>query len=261
MTITERLQTYMTHKGLNPNQVTVEAGLSIGLIGKSIKNNRGLNSDTIEKILYTFQDLNPEWFIIETGEMLKTKNKKNVTDNNSNINSNIFSNKPNVKEMLPFENDILSISEPSSEYGKVMRKLKFAEGIDISTDTGAPFYELPVSAGKVNELVDMPERPTGYINMPGINCDAFFPITGASFEPFIRAGDIIGINFIDRWENMDPDCIYLIITHDQRMIKRLMDHPTDSTLLVCMSPNYKEFNIDKFTIRYIHKVTFCGRPV
>lgn len=49
MTITERLQSYMTYKGLNPNKITVEAGLSVGLIGRAIKNNSGLNSDTIEK--------------------------------------------------------------------------------------------------------------------------------------------------------------------------------------------------------------------
>ena len=56
MTITERLQNYMTYKGLNPNKITVEAGLSVGLIGRAIKNNSGLNSDTIEKILYTYTD-------------------------------------------------------------------------------------------------------------------------------------------------------------------------------------------------------------
>lgn len=49
MAITDRLQNYMSFKGLNPNKITVEAGLSVGLIAKSSKNNRGLNSDTIEK--------------------------------------------------------------------------------------------------------------------------------------------------------------------------------------------------------------------
>lgn len=190
----------------------------------------------------------------------ETKSETLVINQNDNLNDNFFDNKPKVKNKLSLEADAISISNANTEYGKVMRKLKFAEGINV-TDHGAPFYDLPVSAGRVHELVEMQENPTGYINMPGVNCDAFFPITGASFEPYIRAGDIIGINFIDKWENLDPDCIYLIITYDQRMLKRLMAHPTESTLLVCISPNYKEFNIDKFTIRYIHKVTFCGRPV
>ncbi|WP_053328566.1 XRE family transcriptional regulator [Chryseobacterium gallinarum] len=190
----------------------------------------------------------------------ETKSENLVIIENDNNNDNLFDNKPKVKSKLSIDGEVIGINEYNSEYIEVMRKLKFADSISI-TDHGAPFYELPVSAGRVHELIDMQERPTGYINLPGINCDAFFPITGASFEPFIRAGDIIGINFIDKWENLDPDCIYLIITYDQRMIKRLMNHPTDSTLLICVSPNYKEFNIDKFTIRYIHKVTFCGRSI
>ncbi|AYZ12921.1 LexA family transcriptional regulator [Chryseobacterium arthrosphaerae] len=189
----------------------------------------------------------------------ETKNENLVINKNDNNNDNFFDIKPKVKNKLSTNTDVSGI-DTNNEYDLVMRKLKFSDSINISNH-GAPFYNLPVSAGRVNELIDMEEIPTGYINMPGINCDAYFPITGASFEPYIRAGDIIGINFIDKWENLDPDCVYLIITYDQRMLKRLMKHPTDSTLLICVSPNYKEFEIDKFTIRYIHKVTFCGRSV
>ena len=47
----------------------------------------------IEKILYTYPDLNPEWFISESGEMLKTNNQ-NINNNGSgnNVNSNINGN-------------------------------------------------------------------------------------------------------------------------------------------------------------------------
>lgn len=190
----------------------------------------------------------------------ETKNENSVINTNDNKNDNFFDIEPKVKSKLSLSTELHSISKQDPEYNKVMQKLKFADGVNL-TDHGAPYYNLPVSAGKTHELIDMQETPSGYINMPGVNCDAFFPITGTSFEPYIRAGDIIGINFIDKWENLDPECIYLIITYDQRMLKRLVMHPTESTLLVCISPNLREFNIDKFTIRYIHKVTFCGRPV
>lgn len=97
MTITERLQMYMQFKGLNPNKITVEAGLSIGLIGRAIKNNSGLNSDTIEKILLTYTDLSSEWFTSELGEMIKPNNQvinSNGSSNsvNSNINGNVNGN-------------------------------------------------------------------------------------------------------------------------------------------------------------------------
>ncbi|AZI33879.1 hypothetical protein [Kaistella carnis] len=97
MTITERLQKYMAHKNLNANKVTVDAGLSVGLIGRAIKNDSGLNSDTVEKILIAFTDLNPEWFISGTGEMLKPVNQSihsNGSPNsvNNNINGNVNGN-------------------------------------------------------------------------------------------------------------------------------------------------------------------------
>lgn len=97
MTITERLQKYMAHKNLNANKITVDAGLSVGLIGRAIKNDSGLNSDTVEKILIAFTDLNPEWFISGTGEMLKPVNQ-NIHSNgspnsvNNNINGNVNGN-------------------------------------------------------------------------------------------------------------------------------------------------------------------------
>lgn len=72
-TLTERLQTYMDYKGLNYNQVTVQAGLSIGQIGRAIKSNKGLHSDSIEKIINTYQDLNPEWLLSGSGDMIKNE--------------------------------------------------------------------------------------------------------------------------------------------------------------------------------------------
>lgn len=93
MTITERLQKFMGFKGLNANKVTVDAGLSIGLIGRAIKTNSGLNSETIEKILFAYNDLSPEWFLLEIGEMIKSNNQViNSNGSSNNVNSNINGN-------------------------------------------------------------------------------------------------------------------------------------------------------------------------
>lgn len=69
---TERLAIYMALKGINNNMITVNAGLSVGQIGKAISNNSGINSTSIEKILHTYSDINPEWLLTGKGEMLKT---------------------------------------------------------------------------------------------------------------------------------------------------------------------------------------------
>lgn len=74
--IIQRLDCYAQRMGLNDNKVTIEAGLSVGLLGKSRKNKGGLNSDSIEKILHAYPDINPEWFLTGKGEMQKTTNRE-----------------------------------------------------------------------------------------------------------------------------------------------------------------------------------------
>ena len=68
----ERLQCFMSEKGLNDNQMTVAAGLSNGLLGKAKNSSKGLNSTSIEKILFAYPDLSAEWLLTGRGEMLKS---------------------------------------------------------------------------------------------------------------------------------------------------------------------------------------------
>lgn len=67
----DRLDKYMKYKGLNDNQLTVLAQLSVGSLGKQRKGSRGLSVESIAKILSACPDLNSDWLLIEKGEMLK----------------------------------------------------------------------------------------------------------------------------------------------------------------------------------------------
>ncbi|QSW90739.1 helix-turn-helix transcriptional regulator [Flavobacterium endoglycinae] len=68
---TERLSEYMAYRGINNNALTVAAELSVGQIGKAISNNSGINSSSIEKILYAYPELNAEWLLTGNGNMIK----------------------------------------------------------------------------------------------------------------------------------------------------------------------------------------------
>ncbi len=70
--IINRFDEYMHYKGLNDNQVTVQCGLSNGAIGKARINRKGINSQSIEKILSTYKDLDARWLLTGEGEMLGT---------------------------------------------------------------------------------------------------------------------------------------------------------------------------------------------
>lgn len=67
----DRLSIFMRYKGINDNQMTVAAGLSVGLLGKAKSGNKGMSSNNIEKILLAYPDLSPDWLLTGSGEMLK----------------------------------------------------------------------------------------------------------------------------------------------------------------------------------------------
>lgn len=75
--ILDRLIKYMNVNNLNNNKITVKAELSNGLLGNAFKSGKGLNSDSIEKILLAYPNLNPNWFLTGHGEMYKEEKHNN----------------------------------------------------------------------------------------------------------------------------------------------------------------------------------------
>ena len=67
----DRLDVYMRYKGLNDNQVTNQLGLSNGVIGKSRKEGRDISHRVLELFENYYTDLNIDWVITGSGEMLK----------------------------------------------------------------------------------------------------------------------------------------------------------------------------------------------
>ena len=127
----------------------------------------------------------------------------------------------------------------------------------------APFYsDLQVSAGKYDLAnIEKNEEAESYLKIPGISARAWFPVVGFSMEPKVFAGDIIGVKEIESWEKVDPDKIYMIVTNEDRMIKRLRIDNDNSEFIWCVSDNYKEFRLNTSEIKAIYHVVFVGRLV
>lgn len=73
----ERLTFLMEKCGINDNQLTVKAGLSVGLIGKAKKTGKGVGSESIEKILQAYPEFSAEWLLRGKGEPLLTDAPEN----------------------------------------------------------------------------------------------------------------------------------------------------------------------------------------
>ena len=72
-TIQERLTHYINYTGMSDNEFGIRAGLANGAVGK-IKKGSSFNIETAEKILETFEDLNPMWLFKGKGRMLIGEN-------------------------------------------------------------------------------------------------------------------------------------------------------------------------------------------
>jgi hypothetical protein len=69
----ERLQIFMEKQGINDNQMTVKASLSIGLLGKAKKSGKDMAAESIEKILCAYPELSADWLLTGRGEMLRSE--------------------------------------------------------------------------------------------------------------------------------------------------------------------------------------------
>lgn len=95
-----RLDMYMKFKDLNDNKITVEAGISNGLIGKGRK--RGsLSQDSISKILCFYSDLSADWLLTGRGEMIKT------TESGSLPAEIVYRSDPKDAEIISSKNEII----------------------------------------------------------------------------------------------------------------------------------------------------------
>lgn len=71
--VIDRLDEYMKYKGINDNQVTVNARLSVGLLNNARRGNYDIGKKTIDKILSFYQDINRVWLLTGSGEMISSE--------------------------------------------------------------------------------------------------------------------------------------------------------------------------------------------
>lgn len=74
----ENLTKYMIFKGLNDNKVTVECGLSQGLLRQARSGKADLGLKTIERVLNKYQDLSRQFLITGEGDMIKSSPDKDT---------------------------------------------------------------------------------------------------------------------------------------------------------------------------------------
>jgi len=99
--IVEKLKEYLDFKGLSVSFAEKEVGLSNGSLSKPFNAKTTIKTDTLEKFLIKYSEINPEWLLTGKGDMLKQ-------DNLVNESKEIYST-----NMIPLYEDVETIGGTS----------------------------------------------------------------------------------------------------------------------------------------------------
>lgn len=171
-------------------------------------------SDVLMKICGIYTDMSPEWLVTGKGEMIKNAEREQKT---------------------------IEISE--SAISETKRK-------------GALIYDIDATCGLSGRDIEFTdEKVIGSIDAPEINPDSkIIFATGDSMQPLIASGDRVVIRKIESWDYFNYGQVYLIITNEYRLIKRVRRHPKDSDNLILLrseNPDYDDIDLPKREIIHL----------
>lgn len=140
-----------------------------------------------------------------------------------------------------------SLGNPSAEESKERQEKTISishSSISESKRRGTPIYDIDATCGPSGRDIEFAdERIVGSIDAPEINSSSkIIFATGDSMLPLIASGDRIVIRKIESWDYFNYGQVYLIITAEYRLIKRVRRHPKDNENLILLRSENSEFD-------------------
>ncbi len=128
--------------------------------------------------------------------------------------------------------------------------------VSPSKRKGALIYDIDATCGLNGRDIEFTdEKVIGSIDAPEINPDSkIIFATGDSMLPLIASGDRVVIRKIESWDYFNYGQVYLIITNEYRLIKRVRRHPKDAENLILLrseNPNYDDIDLPKREIIHL----------
>lgn len=225
----ERLQCYMKTKSINDNQMTVMAGLSVGLIGKAKASGKGMSSANIEKILCAYPDLNPNWLLTGRGAMLQENNPPLTDSTHTNPVKGV-----NYIPHIPPK----TLIENTSDKPIIIPATHPNEGI--------PLIPIEAMAGALtSEQTILEYECERYVIPMFKGADFLIPVKGSSMYPKYSSGDIVACqrvpmsNLFFQWNK-----VYVIDTTQGPLIKRIKPgSDKEHVSIISDNPNYDPFEL------------------
>lgn len=169
--------------------------------------------------------------------------------------------KPFLKKFHLTESSLILAADTNTN----TKKIQVAEpSVEYRPSKPVPYFELDVSAGNIEMFSDTPELPALSITIPGFDdCDMALPIYGDSMYPTFASGMIVMCKRIRDKSIIQYGETYLVITSEQRMVKRLQKGDRRESVLA-VSDNesvnaeglrkYESFEIPRDKIKHLYIV-------
>lgn len=244
----------MKLKGINDNQMTIAAGLSVGLLGKLKKSGKGMNSSNIEKILYSYPEINASWLLTGKGEMLvshdtptDTPSQPVIEVNDKDIKKIPYSQE--YKQQITDEKESkMKKSEKNSECSSRIQKLP--EG----SMEGIPLIPTSAMAGAFTSDISFMEYECEHYFIPDFKgADFLIRVKGDSMQPTYYSGDLVACQKIPmndiffQWNKT-----YVLDTNQGAIIKRVLPGKDDDHIcIVSDNTKYPPFELER---SYLHAI-------
>jgi|GEM_PF-986104 len=213
-----RIKAILSHYRLSTN----EANERLGYKGRNSKlykllaNEVRPSYETLVDLLAAFPDVSPGWLLLGSGPMLL---------------GGVVQAAPRVLPVGP---------RTESAVGGASRVLTVTVGLDGEENT--EFVPIVAQAGYTrqhNEPVF--HGQLRHYRVPGFESGTFraFEVAGDSMEPTLNHRDIVVASFVDNWRLLEPGEVYVVVTTESVMLKRLRARITDENQEVLLySDNY-----------------------
>ena len=214
--IKERVLYISESKGITREKFFEDLGITYGNFKGKAKE-KALSSDVLAKIIAKYPEISSEWLLTGNGEMLKSEGATEVIKT------------PRVEVIAPIK----------VEGRSLMPKVIVLKDEDVEEER-IPLVPVRAQAGYLQGYDDpqyIKELPM--YNLPGMRNGTFriFQVEGLSMYPTLQSGSYVVGQFVEDWEHISDNRIYVVVSTEGVIVKRVLNRIEKYGSLYCKSDN------------------------
>jgi signal peptidase I len=233
--VVTRVQEFFDHYGLNASSAAKALGYNTTSKLYKILQGSEPSLPTLGDFLTKWPELSVEWLVLGNGPMLRSES------------GGAAPSSPKV--------GMASKRLPAVNSGRVLTVT-----VDREDNENTELVPVQAQAGyglQHNEAVYLSDLPRNRI--PGFEHGTYraFEVAGDSMEPTLKHRDIVVASYVDNWRLLVPGDVYVVVTDESVMLKRIHERITDlagEVMLHSDNPHRKPYAMDRGDISQIWRV-------